>query len=122
VEVWGAERLAHQAPQEITLLVAGAAARERPRAAARATQAAGGLGERPFPADLAQLAAVANHRRGHALVGVDRLVGEAALVAQPAVVDLVVLAREHAQHALVADRQRDIALRRAECAERPGAL
>jgi hypothetical protein len=53
---------------------------------------------------------------------VHRLVGEAALVAQPAVVDLVVLAREHAQHALVADRQRDVALRRAQRADRPGVL
>ena len=100
-----------------------AAAGERGDVRAPARRSADrGLAQRALPADRAQLAAVADHRRGDALVGVDRLVGEAALVAQPAVVDLVVLAREHAQHALVADGQRDVALRRAERAERAGAL
>ena len=55
---------------------------------------------------------------GDALVDVDRLVGEAALVAEPAVVDLVVVALQHAQDALVADGEAHVALRRAERADR----
>ena len=66
--------------------------------------------------------AVAHERLHDPLLGVDRLVGEAALVAQPAVVDLLVVAREHAQHALVAHRQLDVALRRAQRADRARAL
>jgi hypothetical protein len=57
-----------------------------------------------------QLAAVAHQRLGDPLVDVDRLVGEAALVAQPAVVDLLVVAREHAHDPVVADGERDVAL------------
>ena len=55
---------------------------------------------------------------GDALVDVGGLVGEAALVAQPAVVDLLVVAAEHAQDALVADGEGDVALRRAQRADR----
>ena len=51
-----------------------------------------------------------------------RLVGEAAPVAQPAVVDLGVLAGQHAHHALVAHGQRDVALRRAQRAHRARVL
>ena len=91
------------------------------RPLARAS-AGGRLVERALPGDRAQLAAVADHRRGDALVDVDRLVGEAALVAQPAVVDLGVVAPEHAQHALVAHGEGDVALRRAQRAHRARAL
>src|SRR5439155_309732 len=80
---------------------------QRADRALRAAQRARGLLDRPVPRHGPQLAAVADHRRGDPLVDVDRLVGEAPLVAQPAVVDLVVLARQHAQHALVADGERD---------------
>ena len=122
VQVRRGEHVAQQAAEQEALLVARPRAGERRGARSGAAQAAGGLGERPLPADGAKLAAVADHRRGDALVDVDRLVGEAALVAQPAVVNLVVLAGEHAQHALVAHRQRDVALRGAQRAQRSGAL
>src|SRR3712207_6936871 len=49
-----------------------------------------------------------------AVVDVHVLVGEAALVAEPAVVHLAVVAGVHAHDALVADRQLHVALRRAE--------
>ena len=58
----------------------------------------------------------------HALVDVDRLVGEAAAVAQPAVVDLGVVAPEHAQDAVVADGEADVALAGAQRAHRARAL
>ena len=66
--------------------------------------------------------ALAHHRLDDALVGVHVLVAEAALVAQPAVVDLFVVARQHAQHALVAHGQLDVALGGAERADRARAL
>src|SRR5689334_21322426 len=50
------------------------------------------------------------------------LIAEAALVAQPAVVDLRMVAAEHAQDALVAHGQLDVALRGAARAHGPGAL
>ncbi len=50
------------------------------------------------------------------------LEAEAALVAQPAVVDLGVRAHEHAQDAVVADGELDVALRRAQRAHRPAAV
>ena len=103
------------------LLVGRLAAGERARPCPSARpQRRRGLVERALPADRAQLAAVADHRRGDALVDVDRLVGEAALVAQPAVVDVVVVAREDAQDAVVADGEGDVALRRAQRADRAG--
>ena len=91
------QRLAHQPREQEALLVGRLPADERADAAPVAGQAGGGL-ERALPGDLAQLAAVAHQRLGDPLVDVDRLVGEAALVAQPAVVDVLValwLAGEH---------------------------
>src|SRR4030088_2394233 len=78
----------------------------------------GALSSRPPP----RPPAGAPQRLGDALVDVDGLVGEAALVAQPAVVDALVVAREHAEDPLVAHRELDVALRRAERADRTGAL
>jgi len=81
--------------------------------------------ERPLPGDLAQLPAVADQRAGDAVVDVDRLVGEAALVAQPAVVDAGValgVAGQHAHDALVADGEGDVALRGAQRADAGAAL
>ena len=69
------------------------------------------------------VAAVAHHRRAQALGRVHGLVAEAALVAQPAVVHLVVLAVQHAQHLrVVAHRVLHVALARAERAHRARAL
>ena len=104
------------------LLVGGLARGERGGAAARLGQRAAGGGERLLPARGHQHLALAHERLGDALVDVDVLVGVAALVAQPAVVDLVVVAGEHAHHALVADGELDVALGGAERADRPGAL
>ena len=73
--------------------------------------------ERALPGDLAQRAAVADERARHPLIDMDRLVGEAPLVAQPAVVDLDVVAREHAHDLLVTHREADVALRRAQRAD-----
>ena len=78
--------------------------------------------ERPLPRDRTQLPAVADQRLGDTLVDMEGLVGKAALVAQPAIVDLVVVARQHPQRALVADGEGDVALRRAQRAHRPGVL
>ena len=61
-------------------------------------------------------------RLGDPLLGGDHLEAEAALVAEPAVVDLVVVAGEHALDALVADRELDVALARAQGADRARVL
>ena len=76
--------------------------------------ARGGVLERLLPRRRHQAAALAHERLGDAVVDVDGLVGEASLVAQPAVVHLGVIARHHAHHAVVADGQLDVALGRAE--------
>ena len=121
-EVRRAEALAEQPLDEEGLLVRGVPARERGRAAAGLLERARGVVERLLPARRHERLALAHERLGDPLVDVGRLVGEAALVAQPAVVDLVVLAREHAHHAVVADGQLDVALRRAVGADRARAL
>jgi hypothetical protein len=53
---------------------------------------------------------------------VEHLEPEAALVAEPAVVDRGIVTGEHAGHALVADREPHVALRGAERADRAGVL
>jgi hypothetical protein len=67
-------------------------------------------------------ASVAYERLGDALVHVEGLVAEAALVAQPAVVHVGVVPLEHPQRELVADGDGDVALRRAEGAHGARAL
>ncbi len=122
VDVLAAKALAHEACEQQALLVGAGPADERGGTPARAAQAGGGLRQRALPGDGAQLPAVAHKRLGDALVDVDRLVGEAALVAQPAVIDPGVLARQHAHDALVAHREGDIALGGAQRADRAGVL
>ena len=56
------------------------------------------------------------------LLGAEHLEAVAALVAEPAVVDLGVVARQHPLHLLVADGEADVALARAERADRAGLL
>ena len=117
------EPLAQQVLDEEALLVGGEAAHHRRGALAGALQGAGGLRQRALPRHLAQEAAVAHERRRDALGRAEGLVAEAALVAQPAVVDLLVVAREHAHDLhVVAHGQLDVALRRAHRADRPRAL
>ena len=89
----------------------------------RALEQRGRLVDRPLPARLAQEAADSHQRRRDPLGRVERLVAEAALVAEPPVVDLVVVAREHADDLrVVADGELHVALRRAERADRAGVL
>src|SRR3954452_16346794 len=116
-QVVGAEVVAQQRLQQERLLVGRRPARQRGGARAGLLERARGRVQRLLPARGHQLGSLAYERRDDPLVAVDRLVGEAALVAQPAVVDVLVLAREHAQDALVADRQLDVALRRAAGAD-----
>ncbi len=123
VDVRRAEALAHQAREQQPLLVGRAGRRPAPRWPRRTAAA-----PRP-PRSSARsqetgrsCAAVAHQRARDALVDVEGLVGEAALVAQPAVVDLGCSRAEHAQRALVADGERDVALGRAQRADRAGAL
>ena len=122
VHVRRLQRLAHDALQQEALLVGGLAPGEGAGAALRAAESERGLLERALPAHLSQHPTVAHHRLRDPLVDVHRLVGEAALVAQPAVVDLGVVAAEHAQHALVADGEGHVALRRAHRADRARVL
>src|SRR5439155_21067434 len=117
-----AQRVAHQARGQATFLVARLSARDQPRARSRPGEPGGGRAQRSLPGDGPQAAAVAHERRGDALIDVDRLVAEAPLVAQPAVVDVGVLAREHAQRALVPDGYREVALRRTQRADRARVL
>ncbi len=121
-EVRRAEPLAEQPLEEIRLLVRGVPAGERGGLAARLLQRRRGVVERLLPGRGHQRRALADERLRDPLVHVRGLVGEAALVAQPAVVDLVMVAREHPHHAVVADGQLDVALRRAVGADRAGAL
>ena len=67
-------------------------------------------------------AAGADHRLEQPVLGVEHLKAEAALVAKPPVVDLVVVSRQDPGDLLVADGELDVALRRAERADRSGVL
>ena len=123
VDVTRGQPLAQQPLQQEAFLVGRR--RRRPKRAdrpARLAQRARGRAQRALPRGRPQRVAVAHQRLDDPLLGVDRLVREAALVAQPAVVDALVVARQHAQHALVAHRQLDVALRRAQRADGAGAL
>jgi hypothetical protein len=124
VDVVGAEAVAQDPLQQPAFLVGRLAADQRADPARMLGDPARGV-HRPLPGGLAQLIAVAHERPGDPLVDVDRLVGEAALVAQPAVVDLgmaLVVAAEHPHHALVADGERHVALGRAQGADAAGVL
>ncbi len=121
-EVAGAEALAQQPLQQEGLLVGRLAGGERGGLAAGLLQRRAGGVERLLPARRHQRAALAHERLRDALVDRRRLVGVAALVAQPAVVDLVVVAGEHAHDLVVAHGQLDVALARALHADRARAL
>ncbi len=100
VDVVGVEPLAQQPAEQEGLLVGRLAADERGGAAA----VAGDRGRRPRAPRPSEAAAARRASRtsgvGDALVDVDRLVGEAALVAEPAVVDARVLVRASTRRTL----------------------
>ena len=121
-QVAGAEPLAEQALEQERLLVGGVAARQRRRLRARLLQRSARRRQRLLPRRGHQLGALAHQRLDDPLVDVHGLVAEAAAVAHPAVVDLRVVAREHAHDALVAHGQLDVAVRRAARADRARAL
>jgi hypothetical protein len=105
------EALAEEVLNEEALLVRGPPAHERRGALARALERPRRLGQRALPGDRAQVAPVAHHRRGDPLGRGEGLVAEAALVAQPAVVHVDVVARQYAHHlGVVAQRQLHVAL------------
>src|SRR5439155_27386050 len=85
-------------------------------------QPGGGGRERLVPARRAQLTARANQRLDDPLAGLDHLEAEAALVAQPAVVDRDVVPRQDPLDPLVPDRELDVALARAQGAHGPRVL
>ncbi len=122
VDVGRAERAAHDALDQVALLVRGPGAGERRRALAMSAQPLRRRLDRLGPGRRAQVAALADHRLGDAVGRVDHLVAEAALVAEPPVVDLVVVARQHPHDVLVADGELDVALARAERADRSRVL
>src|SRR5262249_5318777 len=78
-----------------------------------------GPGDRLVPV---QLPAAAAARPGHPLLGGEHLEAVAAAVAEPAVVDVGVVAGDDPLHLLVADGEADVALARAERADRAGLL
>src|SRR5205085_449114 len=118
VDVVGAERLTEDALYEIALLVGGLAAHHGRRGRARLAQPACRSLERTLPGRRAQEAAVAHERLDHAVSGGAGLIAPAALVAQPTVVHGLVVVSQHALDPLVSDREGDVALARAECADR----
>ena len=100
-------------PSSLEVPPAATAALARPasrRPAAAASSASSQVAGRQDPA-------AADHRRGDPILRGHHLEAEAALVAEPAVVDVVVVAGEHPGHALVADGELHVALARAEGAD-----
>ncbi len=121
-DIVGAERATDHALDEVGLFVGGAAADDRRDLAVRLGQAAGGPVERLGPGRFRQRAAAADLRAERPVLAGEHLEAEAALVAEPAVVDVLVVAPEDAYDLLVADRELDVALARAESADRASVL
>src|SRR4051794_40324524 len=110
-------RRAPPAPSRASPVVAGAPPPPPPPACG--AQTLGDLCERFLPTDLGP---VLQPRPGDPLRRVKHLEAVAAAVAEPAVVDLGVVAGQHPFHLLVADGEADVALARADRADRAGVL
>ena len=122
VDMRRVERFPNDPLHEVALLVRGRAADERGGAPARGAEPRGGGVDRLGPARVAELTRLAHERLGDPIRRRDHLVAEAALVAQPPVVDVEVVATQHPLDPLVADREQDVALGRAQGADRAGVL
>src|SRR6185503_8016658 len=109
-DVLRAEHAADEPLDQPSLLVRRAAADDRCGAADRRGEAAGSRLERLLPARRLEAAAAADLRRQRPVGAGEHLIAEPALVAEPAVVDLLVVASEDADDLLVADGELDIAL------------
>ena len=99
---------AHQLAQQVELLERAVRRGERADGAGavlclHALQGARHVLERDAPVDLLPGAVLLEHRARQAIGRVDALVGEAVAVRQPALVDRLVLQRQHAQHAVILD-------------------
>src|SRR4051794_7792626 len=110
-------RRAPPAPSRASPVVAGAPPPPPPPACG--AQTLGDLCERFLPTDLGP---VLQPRPGDPLRRVEHLEAVAAAVAEPAVVDLGVVTGQHPFHLLVADGEADVALARADRADRAGVL
>ena len=122
VDVARAQGLAEDALDQIGLLVRGPVADQRGGGGTGLAEALDGHVQGTLPGRRPQPSSVANERREDPLRGLRGLVSPASLVAEPAVVDVVVLACDHALDALVAHRKGDVALGRAQRAHRPCVL
>ena len=122
VHVRRAECPAEDPLGQVALLVRGLPADDRGGPLAGLPEPGRRRLERLLPACGAKLAALADEGLRDPLPGLRHLVAEPPLVAQPAVVDLGVVAGEDALDALVAHRQDHVALARAERADRAGVL
>ncbi len=121
VQVRGAQGLAEDPLDQEAFLVAGVAD-DGGAPGPGVAQAGRGALDRLRPARLAQVAALADHRCGDPFLRAEHLERVAALVAEPAVVDLGVVAGQHPLHLLVADGEADVALGRTEGADRAALL
>src|SRR5204863_7284334 len=108
VDIRSAERLAEDSLEQESLFVGRAAADRRRCRCTRAAQPLDRGVERALPAGGAQVAAVPDERLDDAALRMGRLIAEPALVAKPAVVDVRVLAREHALDPVVAHGEVDV--------------
>ena len=118
-----AEPLAHETRDRVCLLERLAAREgDRDRAGGGPQALLGGV-DRLFPGHLGEAAArQPDERRSQAIRGPKVVVGEPALVAEPAAVDLRMVARQHARHLALPRRRPGVAAHRAEAADRRDVL
>ena len=124
VDALAAER-AHELGQQVQFLDRRAGVAQRADAgdaelALDALDAVDDVVERGGPVDRLPLAALLDHRGGQAGVGVQGFVREAVAVGDPALVDVLVLVRDDAQHLVVLDLDDEVGADRIVRARRCG--